>query len=150
MEYCECCEKKIGNENVDTSCMMDANKLSFLGPGVPLFFYYLRMVILLLVLMMIVFMGFALFSNITTNDCTSLSSCNSSIFNYISLINKRSSSFYLSIQCYLELLFIIVVILFLQWLRLKGRELKKECDEVIDSPSDYAVILRRLPPKTTE
>lgn len=44
----------------------------------------------------------------------------------------------------------MVVILFLQFLRLKGRELKKECDEVIDSPSDYAVILRRLPPKTNE
>jgi hypothetical protein len=50
----------------------------------------------------------------------------------------------------LELALIVLTICFFQVLRLNGRKLGKQCDEVIDSPSDYAVILRRLPAGTTE
>jgi hypothetical protein len=34
--------------------------------------------------------------------------------------------------------------------RYAARKVERQCDEVINSPSDYAVILRRLPPGTTE
>jgi hypothetical protein len=117
---------------------------------VPLFFLYLRMTILLLLAMSVLFASFALYSNLTTNDCSSLQVCSSNVMDLMALVNKRSSELYFSLQGYVELAFIIVAVIFFQGMRLAGRKLEKECDEVIDSPSDYAVILRRLPPGTTE
>jgi hypothetical protein len=44
----------------------------------------------------------------------------------------------------------MVCILFFHYFRYKARGLMQQCDEVVDSPSDYAIILRRLPEKVTE
>lgn len=129
---------------------MDPDQFSFLGPGVPLFFFYLRMSIILFVGMSIIFTSFAVYSNYITNDCKTLQVCAGDVFSLMSLINKRSSSIYMSVQGYLELAFILLVICFFQLIRAMGRKLKQQCDEVVDSPSDYAVILRRLPPNITE
>ena len=94
-------------------------------------------------------MGFAIFSNVTSNDCGTISSCVPDLFNTLSLLNKRSKSGYLSVQSYLGLAFVVVCILFFHYFRYKARELMQQCDEVVDSPSDYAIILRRLPETVT-
>lgn len=44
----------------------------------------------------------------------------------------------------------VVCILFFHYFRYKARQLIQQCDELVDSPSDYAIILRRLPEKVTE
>jgi hypothetical protein len=45
---------------------------------------------------------------------------------------------------------VIAIIVLFHYLRWTARKLKEECDEVMDTPSDYSIILRRLPPDTTE
>lgn len=130
--------------------MMNPDHFSFLGPGIPLFFYYLRMTIILMLGMTILFSIFAAYTNYITNDCTKLKVCSDNIMNLLALINKRSSETYFQLQAWIELGCILGVILFLQWTRYGGRKLERKCDEIIDSPSDYAVILKRLPPGTSE
>jgi hypothetical protein len=68
----------------------------------------------------------------------------------MALVNKKYQISYLSIQSYLSLAFVIFIILLFHYFRYRARKLKGECDEVMDTPSDYAIILRRLPPNTTE
>ncbi len=75
--------------------------------------------------MSILFTSFALYSNLSTNDCSSLQVCSSNIMNLMSLINKRSNELYFSLQGFFELGFIIVVVLFFQGMRLYGRKLEK-------------------------
>lgn len=100
--------------------------------------------------MAILFMTFSIYSNITSADCEVFSKCLPDIFNILALVNKGSRILYLTIQSYLSLLFVIISIVFFHYFRFKARELEQQCDEVIDSPSDYAIILRRLPLEITE
>lgn len=58
------------------------------------------MTLLLLLAMAVLFSAFALYSNLTTNDCTSLQVCSGNLMNLMSLINKRSSELYFSLQGY--------------------------------------------------
>jgi hypothetical protein len=51
--------------------------------------------------MSLIFGGFAIYSNLTTNDCPSLQVCTNNVMNLMSLINKRSSEFYFALQGYL-------------------------------------------------
>lgn len=53
-------------------------------------------------------------------------------------------------QSYLAVAYVVVVVLFFHYFRRKARQLKQECDEIVNSPSDYAIILRRLPANVTE
>ena len=78
--------------------------------------------------MTVVFMGFAIFSNITSDDCGTISSCIPDIFNSLSLINKQSKSGYMELQSYLGLGFVVICILFFHYFRFKARQLMQECD----------------------
>lgn len=108
------------------------------------------MTILLMLGISILFSIFAAYTNYITNDCPTLKACNDNPMNLLALINKKSSETYFQLQAWIELACILGVVLFLQWTRYGGRKLERKCDEVIDSPSDYAVILKRLPHGTTE
>lgn len=68
----------------------------------------------------------------------------------MALVNKQYQISFLSVQSYLSLAFVVFIILIFHYFRYHARKLKAECDEVMDTPSDYAIILRRLPPNTTE
>lgn len=144
-EECECCTRKVGVEEVETSCNIEPTQLSFLGPGVPLFFHFLKSAIIILILMLLIFSAFCIYSNVSSSDCQTKSACISDGFNSLSIVNKESNSLYLSIQSYLAVAFVVVSILFFHYIRVKARQLKQECDEIVDSPSDYAIILRKLP-----
>ena len=135
---------------VETECNINPKQLSFLGPGVPLFFLFLKSVIILLILMTIIFAIFGLYSNFSSSDCSLNSSCKQDGFNELSIVNKEQQQNYLSIQNYLALAYIVVAILFFHYFRAQARKLEQECDEIIDSPSDYAIVLRRLKAGVTE
>jgi hypothetical protein len=127
-EECECCHKKIGSEEVETSCNIDPTQFSFLGPGVPLYFLFLRSITMVLLIMAIIFMGFSIYSNVVSNDCTTSTSCIPDTFNLLSLVNKSSKLTYLSVQSYLSLVFVIAAILYFHYFRYKARQLEQECD----------------------
>ena len=65
-------------------------------------------------------------------------------------MNKINETDFLSVQNYVLLAFVLVFAIALQFFRFVLRKVDGECDEVTNSPSDYAAILRRLPAGTTE
>ncbi len=95
-----------------------------MGPGVPLFFLYLRLAIILLLIMSVLFMGFAIYSNVTSSNCGS-SSCSTDIFEHLSILNKLSNATYMEIQSYLALAFVAICIVFFHYFRLKARQLEQ-------------------------
>lgn len=140
----------MGPETVETSCNIEPTQLSFLGPGVPLFFHFLKSTILLLLLLLLVFSGFAVYSNVAASECSTNTECVADAFNPLSIVNKESDTHALSIQSYLAVAYVALAVLFFQYFRTRARQLRRECDEIVDSPSDYAIILRRLPAGVTE
>lgn len=130
---------------METPCNIDPTQLSFLGPGAPLFFHFNRYIIYLLAIMVAVFVGFSIFSNATSSDCQSTNACITDGFTLLSIINKSSNTKYLAIQSYISLGFVLVTIIYFHYFRYQARKLEQECDDITNSPSDYAIILRRLP-----
>lgn len=124
--------------------------MAFLGPGIPLYFTFLRNSILLLLLLGIVFTAFAFYSNVTGKDCKGTDACSGNIFDTFAIINKTSLQGYLSIQNYTVLAFTIIFLFAMQGFRYSFRKVEDDCDDAVDSPSDYAMILRRLPDGVTK
>jgi len=61
------------------------------------------------------------------------------------VINKSTHTTNLQIQNYLVLALIVLVIFIIHYFRWSARKLEVECDALVDSPSDYSMIIRRLP-----
>lgn len=93
----------------------------------------------------LVFSIFALYSNIVTGDCDPEDKCSNNAFDTLSLINKVSAEDYLSIQNYILLAYVVIFFFMIQCIRYRFRSVEDNCDDIVDSPSDYAMILRRLP-----
>jgi len=125
--------------------------MAFLGQGIPLYFLMLRNVMLLLTVSLFVLGVFSLYSNYMGNECYSgTSTCQVNIFDQLSILNKASHTFYLQIQNYLVLALVVVIIIIMHYVRWSARRLEVECDALVDSPSDYSMIIRRLPEGYTE
>lgn len=124
-------------------------KLSYLGPGIPLLFAFIKNSIIFLVLLGLTFVVFALYSNISGGYCTTLDNCSNNFLDSFSIFNKSKNNSLLTIQNYMVMAFCILAILVLQYFRYNFRKIEDECDELINTPSDYAIILRRLPEGTT-
>jgi hypothetical protein len=112
---------------------------------VPLFFYFLKSAIILLLLLLCIFAIFGIYSNVASSSCQTNPQCVRDAFNLLSIINKRGETRLLSIQSYLGMAYVFAAVIYLHYFRLKARQLEQECDEIVDSPSDYAIVLRRLP-----
>lgn len=120
--------------------------MAFLGQGIPLYFLMLRNVLVLLSTTLIVLGGYALYSNWTGSECsTGATACQVTAFNQLSILNKATHTNELQAQNYLVLSLIVVLILVMQYIRRSARMLESECDRLVDSPSDYSMIIRRLP-----
>ena len=77
---------------------------------------------------MVVFFGFSIVSNVTSSDCKSANSCFGDVFTLISIINKKSNTTYLSIQSYISLVFVLLIIVYYHFIRYKARKLVEQCD----------------------
>lgn len=98
---------------------------------------------------MLIYCVFGLATNIVSNNCKIENQCVFSIFNQLSLINKLNQPTYLSIQNYLLLAFVIFFVLLTHFIRFEVRKVIAKCDDLIDSPSDYAVMISRMPEGVT-
>ena len=92
---------------------------------------------------------FALYSNIVSGYCEPNDRCSNNAFDTLAIINKINADNYLSIQNYMLLAFVVLCFFIFQCFRYNFRSVEDECDDIVDSPSDYAMILRRLPADTT-
>ena len=93
-------------------------------------------------------MGWALYSNIMGTDCKGEDTCSGNVFDTLAIINKVTIENYLTIQNYTVVGFVVLFLFIMQGFRYSFRRVEDDCDDAIDSPSDYAMILRRLPEGT--
>lgn len=71
-------------------CCYDSIKLAYLGPGVPLLFTFIKNSIILLLLLTMVFVVFALATNVFGSYCETKDACSDNIFDKLAIINKIS------------------------------------------------------------
>ena len=94
-----------------------------MGPGVPLYFLFVRAAIILLLLMTLVCSIYGIASNSSQNDCDLKPECVDDGFNSIAIVNKQNNNTLLSVQAYLGLIYIIIVIIYFHFLRAEARKL---------------------------
>jgi hypothetical protein len=75
--------------------------------------------------MSIIYASFCLYSNVTSQDCNLNKKCLSDGFNTLAVVNKENNNYYLSVQAYLALAYIIVVIVCFHYLRAQARMLEQ-------------------------
>ena len=104
--------------------------------------------VVLLIILGLIFCLFGLISNITGDDCKDLPKCQNTFFNKLSIVNKIKEESTLSVQNYVLVAFVFLFFFIVQFLRYNFRKLEMFCDQLVNSPSDYSIIIRRLPPLT--
>ena len=119
--------------------------LTFLGPGVSIYFIFIQNGLLLLTTILSVFSIYALISNILGNSCKDISGCILSVWNKIAISNNIYNEQSLFIQAILILCFVILYNIVNQYFIYRVRKINFICDELIISPSDYSIILKNLP-----
>lgn len=150
-QKCQCCGRSIGDEKVIIpKCYDPVKELIYLGPGVPLMFIFMRMAMLLLTIFTLVFGVYALYSNIQGKSCDIHGQCDGTIFENLSIANKIDDESSINIQNYLLAAFIFLFLLVFHFLIFTMRKADKKTDALINSPSDYSLLVSQLPPGTTE
>jgi hypothetical protein len=71
--------------------MNNSSAFSFLGPGIPLYFKFLKYSVFLLLIFTLIFSIYGLYTNVVQNSCSRSENCTSTIWNSISIINKKDS-----------------------------------------------------------
>ena len=51
----------------------------------------------------------------------------------------------MSVQNYIVLTFVVLCVFIFHAFRWNFRKIEEDCDDFVDTPSDYAMVLRRLP-----
>jgi hypothetical protein len=148
---CQCCGRSIGEETVAIPCCYDpAKELVYLGPGVPLMFIFTRMSMVLLTIFTLTFSLYAMITNFQGKSCDQSTGCDSSIFVKLSIANKILNSSSINIQNYLLMAFILLFMFIFQFMIFVMRKADKKSDELINSPSDYSLLVSQLPRGSTE
>jgi hypothetical protein len=117
----------------------------FLGPGVPLLFVFIQNGMLALVLLIVIFFFYSLLTNLFGNSCEFNTKCIQDVFNELSISNKINDNQSLMVQTYLVAAYILIYIVFSQYMIFRVRQRNDKCDEIINSPSDYSIIIKNLP-----
>ena len=100
---------------------------------------------LALALLIILFFFYSLITNILGNSCEVNTKCVTDVFNELSIANKINDSISLLVQTYLVAGYLLIYVVFLQYMIRRIRRRNEVCDEVINSPSDYSIIIKNLP-----
>lgn len=74
------------------NCMKKSTDYSFLGPGIPLYLKFHKYSIFFMLLFIVIFCVYSVVSNILINDCNDDNSCVVTIWNILSIINKKNNS----------------------------------------------------------
>ena len=75
----------------------------------------------------------------------SLSATIQDVFNELSISNKINNSQNMMIQTYLVAGYLLIYMIFSQHMIFRVRQRNEKCDEIINSPSDYSIIVKNLP-----
>lgn len=139
-EFCGCCGKPVNKTNVPMS--ISRKEMGFLGPLFPLYFKYLLYCIFVCV-MLFVFNLYALIANYNSSACSGSNyECGSGLVVKMSWINNLDQS----LQSTLNMWSVILLLLANQLYFRSMRKSEDVIDSLHDTPSDYTLMISRLPP----
>jgi len=156
-EVCPCCGMKLKGEQLPITCSLES--LYHLGSGNALYFSFVKCSIYLLLLMFIICGAFNLLSNVISGDCLNEAAatatdttniCTADFRLILSLANKRDDSSLISIQIWLNLAFIFVMMPFFHYIRYKHRRINSQVEKTSLTPADFTVQLSNLPLDATD
>ena len=93
---------------------------------------------------------YAVVSNVRGDSCEGDSKCDDSLFVRVAIANKIYDENSINIQNYLLATFILTFLFMLQYLIYIMRKNERKSDELINSPSDYSILVSQLPEGTTD
>lgn len=78
--------------------------------------------------MTLIYSIYGIASNASQNGCEANPKCTDDGFNDLAIVNKQNQHTLLSIQLYLSLVYMVVVIVYFHFLRAEARKLEEEVD----------------------
>ena len=124
----------------------DNEKISFLGPGYPLFFLFIKYCIAILFFYLLIPGLYGIYTNYTGTYCTiNTDKCYQNYATLLSLTNKINDYDTLDVQQWLNLILVITMAVFLHIMRWHVRKTYAKCDEEDISAADFTVMVGGIP-----
>ncbi|KAL4453973.1 hypothetical protein ABPG74_003856 [Tetrahymena malaccensis] len=155
-EFCQCCGYPIDNQEISMFC--DNEELSFLGPGIPLYFGFIKACLVLLTITALIYTIYGMILNHLGSYCfvprkgfvLPQGACFKNLFNEYSLINRMDDIDTVKHQNWVNLASVVVLVVALHLYRRQVRAIEDYLDFDLISPSDFTVQLSGLPPNFQE
>ena len=150
-KVCICCGNAYDLQKLSICC--NKSELYHLGVGFPMYFEFVIFSGVLIVIMLAVSGVYNIVTNVLEHDCeinADWSSSNNMYcyynkIHFISLVNKRFSSFQLLVNDWLNLGAVVLMILSFQIYRRQSKLTIQEVDNWLQTPSDFTVMISNLP-----
>ena len=151
---CPCCRMHIEGQPLPLNCKLEClYKVGNnpLGSGYGLYFYFVKHCIILLIILLAVNGIYNLFTNLSQEDCDPQNQDSQESFCVIgyatisSLANKRDSDTLLTIQLFLNLISMIIILPYFHFIRYKMRKSVIEAGRRTITAADYTLKLTRIP-----
>ena len=149
---CSCgCRKGSGD---DLPLCMNEQNLTFLGPGVLLFFFYMKHMRLMVLLLLMGYSFYSIISSIYSPDVINFNTCSGKTagvekilcqYNAISTFNLKTSPLLRHFQLWIGMFFFVIWKIGVRFIELLGEKKNEEIDNLLDSASDYTVRIENLP-----
>ena len=150
-KVCICCGNAYDLQKLSTCCAK--SDLYHLGVGFPMYFEFVIFSGVLIVIMLAISGVYNIVTNVLEHDCEintdwssdSIMYCYYNRINFVSLVNKRFSSFQLLVNDWLNLGAVVVMVLSFQIYRRQSKLTIQEVDNFMQTPSDFTIVITNLP-----
>ncbi|KAL4497851.1 hypothetical protein ABPG72_000606 [Tetrahymena utriculariae] len=155
-EFCQCCGYPIDNQEISVFC--NNEELSFLGPGMPLYFGFIKASLVFLTITALIYTIYGMILNHLGSYCVippkgfvlPKGACFKNLFNEYSLVNRMNDQDTVKHQNWVNLVTVVVLVVALHFYRRQVRATEDQLDYNLISPSDFTVQLSGLPPNFQE
>ena len=136
-DKCECCNKFIQNKELPLCCNLD--KIYHLGYCFPLYYHYLKYCIWVVFIVFLISGIFGIFNNYSNSN---ESDEDQGFIVRLSVLGTSQDE--MRFQSWLNLATIIIILVSFQIFRDHQTLITRECDQSVNSPSDYTLLIRGL------
>jgi len=148
-DLCPCCGLPLEGTKIPVTC--DLSALYHLGSGYTLYFQFVKHCIVMVCLMLGLSGIYNLYTNYTTGDCgdvpqtTGSQYCYEDFVTMFTIANKRNHPDELSVQLVLNLITVIGIAIYFQYVRYQSRKTVIAADDETITPADFTLQLKGIP-----
>ena len=153
-DLCPCCGLPLEGSKIPVTC--DLSALYHLGSGYALYFQFVKHCIIMVCLMLGISGIYNLYTNYTTGDCGDVPQTSGSQYCYedfvtkFTIANKRNHPEELSVQLVLNLITVIGIAVYFQYVRYQSRKTVIAADDETVTPADFTLQLKGVPQEGTD